>query len=236
MDQTVPHDQLGQMSLRFIYVNILSEHARHAGHADILREQIDGATDNEVLYQRAPGGRDRCRKLLAACRWKSGPGIRRGARTETRAACLGCPGTCWLLRRACPAAPPSGRGGRRGSGRGLEPAAGSHLSAAREQAILAANPSSAGTQPGSAGPAVHWGEALRRPGSVALDRKVGRLNRAQYGAGLRGSFRSTITLRLPRAKHSIIWTRGTPGRLFVHNILFVRYLRLFILRGFRNIS
>jgi hypothetical protein len=25
-------------------VNILSEHARHAGHADILREQIDGAT------------------------------------------------------------------------------------------------------------------------------------------------------------------------------------------------
>jgi hypothetical protein len=44
LDQTVPHDQLGQVSLRFIYVNILSEHARHAGHADILREQIDGAT------------------------------------------------------------------------------------------------------------------------------------------------------------------------------------------------
>jgi hypothetical protein len=36
--------QLGQVSLRFIYVNILSEHARHAGHADILREQIDGTT------------------------------------------------------------------------------------------------------------------------------------------------------------------------------------------------
>ena len=44
LDQTVPHDELGQVSLRFIYVNILSEHARHAGHADILREQIDGAT------------------------------------------------------------------------------------------------------------------------------------------------------------------------------------------------
>jgi hypothetical protein len=44
LDQTVPHDQLGQVSLRFIYVNINSEHARHAGHADILREQIDGAT------------------------------------------------------------------------------------------------------------------------------------------------------------------------------------------------
>ena len=44
LDQTVPHGQLGQVSLRFIYVHINSEHARHAGHADILREQIDGAT------------------------------------------------------------------------------------------------------------------------------------------------------------------------------------------------
>jgi hypothetical protein len=25
-------------------MNIISEHARHAGHADILREQIDGVT------------------------------------------------------------------------------------------------------------------------------------------------------------------------------------------------
>jgi Protein of unknown function (DUF664) len=44
LDQTVPHDQLGQVSLRFIYMNILAEYARHAGHADIIREQIDGAT------------------------------------------------------------------------------------------------------------------------------------------------------------------------------------------------
>jgi hypothetical protein len=44
LDQTVPHDQLGRVSLRFIYMNIISEHARHAGHADILREQIDGTT------------------------------------------------------------------------------------------------------------------------------------------------------------------------------------------------
>ena len=44
LDQTVPHDELGQVSLRFIFLNIISEHARHAGHADILREQIDGAT------------------------------------------------------------------------------------------------------------------------------------------------------------------------------------------------
>jgi len=44
LDHTVPHDQLGQVSLRFIYVNILTEYARHAGHANIIREQIDGAT------------------------------------------------------------------------------------------------------------------------------------------------------------------------------------------------
>ena len=44
LDQTVPHDQLGRVSLRWIYVHIIREHARHAGHADIIREQIDGAT------------------------------------------------------------------------------------------------------------------------------------------------------------------------------------------------
>jgi len=44
LDQTVPRDQLGQVSLRWIYVHIIREHARHIGHADILREQIDGAT------------------------------------------------------------------------------------------------------------------------------------------------------------------------------------------------
>jgi Protein of unknown function (DUF664) len=43
-DHTVPHDQLGRVSLRWIYVHIIREHARHIGHADILREQIDGAT------------------------------------------------------------------------------------------------------------------------------------------------------------------------------------------------
>jgi hypothetical protein len=44
LDHTVPHDQLGRVSLRWIYVHIIREHARHIGHADILREQIDGAT------------------------------------------------------------------------------------------------------------------------------------------------------------------------------------------------
>jgi hypothetical protein len=44
LDQAVPHDELGRVTLRWIYVHIIREHARHAGHADILREQIDGAT------------------------------------------------------------------------------------------------------------------------------------------------------------------------------------------------
>ena len=44
LDQTVPRDKLGQVSLRWIYVHVIREHARRIGHADILREQIDGAT------------------------------------------------------------------------------------------------------------------------------------------------------------------------------------------------
>jgi hypothetical protein len=44
LDDTVPHDRLGRVSLRWIYVHMMREHARHAGHADILREHIDGRT------------------------------------------------------------------------------------------------------------------------------------------------------------------------------------------------
>lgn len=38
--------QLGDepMSLRMIYVHMIGEYARHNGHADLLREAIDGAT------------------------------------------------------------------------------------------------------------------------------------------------------------------------------------------------
>jgi uncharacterized damage-inducible protein DinB len=32
------------MSLRFIYVHMINEYARHNGHADLLREAIDGVT------------------------------------------------------------------------------------------------------------------------------------------------------------------------------------------------
>jgi hypothetical protein len=37
----VPHPSHGELSLRWIYVHMIEETARHAGHADILREQLD---------------------------------------------------------------------------------------------------------------------------------------------------------------------------------------------------
>ena len=30
------------MSLRWVYLHMIEEVARHAGHADVLREQLDG--------------------------------------------------------------------------------------------------------------------------------------------------------------------------------------------------
>jgi hypothetical protein len=44
LDHTGTHPQLGTVSLRWIYVHMIEETARHVGHADILREQTDGAT------------------------------------------------------------------------------------------------------------------------------------------------------------------------------------------------
>jgi len=34
----------GPISLRWVYVHMIEEYARHNGHADLLRECIDGAT------------------------------------------------------------------------------------------------------------------------------------------------------------------------------------------------
>jgi hypothetical protein len=43
LDHTVPHPGLGRITFRWIYVHMIEETGRHAGHADILREQIDGS-------------------------------------------------------------------------------------------------------------------------------------------------------------------------------------------------
>jgi len=44
LDHTVAHRRLGRVSLRWIYVHMIEETARHCGQIDILREQLDGAT------------------------------------------------------------------------------------------------------------------------------------------------------------------------------------------------
>jgi hypothetical protein len=47
LDQLAPrpgHDG-SRASLRWILVLMVEEYARHAGHADLLRESIDGSTD-----------------------------------------------------------------------------------------------------------------------------------------------------------------------------------------------
>jgi uncharacterized damage-inducible protein DinB len=43
LDDAVPELDLGHVSLRWVYVHMIEETARHAGHADILRELTDGA-------------------------------------------------------------------------------------------------------------------------------------------------------------------------------------------------
>lgn len=42
---TRPAKSGADMSLRWIVVHLIREYARHAGHADLIRESIDGAVD-----------------------------------------------------------------------------------------------------------------------------------------------------------------------------------------------
>lgn len=50
LDRQVHHERIGTVSLRWIYLHMIRELARHAGHADILREQIDGRTMTGAQY------------------------------------------------------------------------------------------------------------------------------------------------------------------------------------------
>jgi hypothetical protein len=47
LDDLVLHNRRGPLTLRWVYVHMIEELARHAGHADILREQIL-ATDSST--------------------------------------------------------------------------------------------------------------------------------------------------------------------------------------------
>jgi hypothetical protein len=44
LDDTFAGPRGGTMDLRWVYLHMIEEYARHNGHADILREQIDGVT------------------------------------------------------------------------------------------------------------------------------------------------------------------------------------------------
>lgn len=44
LDDTITHPNVGQVSLRWIYIHMIEETARHTGHADIVRELTDGTT------------------------------------------------------------------------------------------------------------------------------------------------------------------------------------------------
>lgn len=44
LDDVVPHHEMGSVSVRWVYVHLIEETARHAGHLDILREQLEGVS------------------------------------------------------------------------------------------------------------------------------------------------------------------------------------------------
>jgi uncharacterized damage-inducible protein DinB len=44
IDETIVHPRIGEMDLRWILIHMIEETARHNGHADVIRELIDGVT------------------------------------------------------------------------------------------------------------------------------------------------------------------------------------------------
>ncbi len=44
LDATFISERWGAMSLRWVYLHLIGEYAHHNGHADLLRERIDGMT------------------------------------------------------------------------------------------------------------------------------------------------------------------------------------------------
>lgn len=55
LDRELVHERIGVVSLRWVYLHMIRELARHAGYADILREQIDGETGTGAQYAVPPG-------------------------------------------------------------------------------------------------------------------------------------------------------------------------------------
>jgi Protein of unknown function (DUF664) len=42
--RTIPNPEFGNTDVRFILTHVIEEYARHIGHADLLRQALDGAT------------------------------------------------------------------------------------------------------------------------------------------------------------------------------------------------
>ncbi|MEV6239423.1 DinB family protein [Lentzea sp. NPDC051838] len=45
LDETFVHERWGEISVRWLYIHLIEEYAQHNGHADLLREAIDGRTN-----------------------------------------------------------------------------------------------------------------------------------------------------------------------------------------------
>jgi uncharacterized damage-inducible protein DinB len=60
LDDTFVHPQRGvEINLRWVYVHMIEEYARHNGHADLLRERIDGVTGAQWGVNPAQGATPR---------------------------------------------------------------------------------------------------------------------------------------------------------------------------------
>lgn len=45
LDDTFVHERVGEISVRWLYIHLIEEYAQHNGHADLIRESIDGRTN-----------------------------------------------------------------------------------------------------------------------------------------------------------------------------------------------
>jgi hypothetical protein len=45
LDDTFLHERVGEISVRWLYIHLIEEYAQHNGHADLIRERIDGHTN-----------------------------------------------------------------------------------------------------------------------------------------------------------------------------------------------
>jgi hypothetical protein len=47
LEETFAHSRYGDMSLRWVMHHMITEYAQHNGHADLIRECVDGGTDRD---------------------------------------------------------------------------------------------------------------------------------------------------------------------------------------------